>query len=322
LLPEDNKSVSERVPLVSTVIPTFNRRNIVRRAIDSALAQTCRDQEIIVIDDGSTDGTREELQEHYGDLVRCVSQANGGVSSARNHGMRLARGDFIALLDSDDEWESSKLEKQLSYLDSHPDFGMVLTDVRRVDTKRQTIDIFRRRDIIPEDGDVLFYVLRNPALAPASAMFRKVVFDRVGGFDESLRTAEDIDFHLRVASAFKIGVIAESLTVATRGGEGLSSEANSDSDYVHVLRRFVQAERARIPRAVRSATYFATYARTARSSYLSGRITLGMKYTVCALTFMRSWDNCSELGKVILVGVRVLAVRCLRALRVLVVSKD
>lgn len=315
LLSEKTESDGEKIPLVSTVIPTFNRRAIVRRAIDSALAQTYLKQEIIVVDDGSTDGTGEDLCEHYGDLIRYVFQVNGGVSSARNHGMRLARGEFIALLDSDDEWERSKLEKQSEFLEAHPDYGMVLTDVRRVDAKRQMIDVFRRRDVIPKDGDVLFDILLNPALAPASAMFRTDVFERVGGFDESLRTAEDIDFHLRIAAAFKIGVIEESLTIAMRSGDGLSSEANSDSDYVQVVESFIRNDVVRIPPEVKSAALFSTFSRNARSAFLSNRIIQGCSYTIRAMPHIRSWKNISEIIGNILTGARRVAITAVRFVR-------
>lgn len=102
--------------LVSTVIPTYNRREELTRAIDSALAQTYGNQEVLVVDDGSTDGTAQMLAQRYSDRVRCICRPNGGVSSARNQGMREARGEFIALLDSDDEWLPMKLEKQMALL--------------------------------------------------------------------------------------------------------------------------------------------------------------------------------------------------------------
>lgn len=300
------------VPLVSTVIPTFNRSSMVRRAIDSALQQTHSRQEIIVVDDGSTDGTEDSLREHYGERITYVSQANSGVSSARNHGMRLANGEFIALLDSDDEWEPGKLEKQVDFLCAHPDYGMVVTDVRRIDAKRNTIDIFRRRDVTPKDGDVFSDVLLNPALAPASAMLRKDVFVRLGGFDESLRTAEDIEFHLRVAASYKIGVIEESLTIAMRSGDGLSSDANSDSDYIRVVENVIRKERDRISPEVRNAALFTTYSRAARSAFLSGRMIMGSGYMIHALVFVRSLRDVSAIGRLVLTGVKCSTVKLLR----------
>jgi GT2 family glycosyltransferase len=117
--------------LVSIIIPTYNRAGLIRLAIDSALAQTYGRIEIIVVDDGSKDNTREVV-ESYGDPVRYVYKQNGGVAAARNLGFRHARGEFIALLDSDDEWLPWKLEAQVRVLQSHPEVGMVWTDMAAI----------------------------------------------------------------------------------------------------------------------------------------------------------------------------------------------
>lgn len=101
------------MPRVSVIIPTYNRREYVQEAIDSALAQTFTDYEIIVIDDGSTDGTSEALQARYGNRIHYEWQENQGESVARNRGIELARGEYIAFLDSDDLWHPEKLAKQI-----------------------------------------------------------------------------------------------------------------------------------------------------------------------------------------------------------------
>jgi glycosyltransferase involved in cell wall biosynthesis len=301
-------------PLVSTVIPTFNRRDFITRAVDSAFAQTYTHQEVIVVDDGSTDGTEQLLRERYGERIRYVAQPNGGVSNARNHGMRLARGELIALLDSDDEWEPSKLEKQVEFLSARPDYGMVLTDVRRVDGQRRPIDVFRRRDVIRTDGDVLLDLLLNPSLVPASVLFRRQVFERLGGFDETLRTAEDIEFHLRIAAAFKIGVIEEGLTIAMRGHDGLSNAASSDSDYARVVEQFIAAQGARIPARIRRSALFMTYERNARSAHVSHRSGSAWGYTGRALLNAGTWNDLLAIQRVVLLGARVLAARAARRL--------
>lgn len=301
-------------PLVSTIIPTFNRRGIVTRAIESALAQTYKNQEIIVVDDGSTDGTSEYLQATYGPKIRVLTQNNAGVSAARNAGMRASRGSLIALLDSDDEWEPTKLEKQVTFLGDYPDFGMILTDVRRVDGSGQTIDIFRRREVIRRDGDVFADVLLNPSLVPASAVFRRVVFEQTGGFDDSLKTAEDIEFHLRVASSFKIGVLEESLTIAARSGDGLSSVGSSDSDYVRVVERVIREHSKRIPQDVRNSAFFQTYLRNARSAFLSGRLGEGGRYLWRAACKVRTLSDAALLTRVTITGARSSAVAAKRKL--------
>jgi len=299
-------------PLVSVVIPTYNRRDIVGRAIDSALAQSYRNLEVIVVDDGSTDGTEAALHDLYGERIRVVRQENRGVSAARNHGMRLARGDFIALLDSDDQWHTDKIGKQVDFLAGHPGIGMVMTDVRRVEPDGSEIDVFRRRDVLPVDGDVLRHVVMNPALVPASILLRREVVDRVGGFDESLRTAEDIDFHLRVAAAFGIGVIQESLTVAERGGAGLSGETSSDSDYVGVMERFVARAGAHLPARIRRQALFSTYTRNAVSAFKSRRLGAGTRFWGKALLRVRSVRELMGVASILPLAARASAVRLLR----------
>ena len=258
-------------PESSVIIPTWNRRDLCLRAVRSVLAQTRAVDEIIVVDDGSTDGTAEALAAEFGPRVRCVRQANAGVAAARNAGLALAQGRYIALLDSDDLWLPEKMARQADWLDAHPDFGMVLCNVQRVDRHGAPIDIFRRRDFIPEDGRVLRWVLRNPALAPVSAVLRREVVEDIGGFDPALATAEDIDFHLRIAHRWPIGVIDEELVRATREHDGLSSLDRTCDDYQQVVERFVAARRGEVPDADLDAGLAWASARNARGLLLQDR---------------------------------------------------
>jgi GT2 family glycosyltransferase len=220
-------------PLVSLVIPTYNRAHCLTKAIDSVLAQTHRELEILVVDDGSTDGTADRLARAYAHepRLRVLSQPNRGVSAARNHGLRAARGDFVALLDSDDAWLPWKLEAQLACLAAVPEAGMTWTDM---DAVGPSGEILSRRFLRRMDGayrwldrDELFEASRPlseiaPALAESlghptlyigdifsemvlgnlvhtsTVLLRRERLERIGGFDETLlRTGEDYDFHLR-----------------------------------------------------------------------------------------------------------------------------
>jgi glycosyltransferase involved in cell wall biosynthesis len=259
------------VPEVSAIIPTYNRRELVVRAVHSALEQTRPVDEIIVVDDGSTDGSGDALVAEFGDRIIYVRQANAGVSAARNRGMAMARSRYIALLDSDDEWLPEKTALQVDWLDAHPDFGMVLCDVERVDSDGRTIDRFRRRETIREDGWVLGSVLQDPALAPVSAMFRREVFTDIGGFDESLATAEDLDFHLRVAARWQIGVIDAVLARALRGHDGLSSLSRTYDDYTTVIERAVASAEDKVPAEVGQRALAAAYLRNARGAIFENR---------------------------------------------------
>ena len=235
------------------------------------LSQTRRVAEIVVVDDGSTDGTEAYLRERYEDRIRYVWQANAGVSAARNHGMSIAHGRYFALLDSDDEWLPQKTARQVDWMEAHPDFGMVLCDVERVDSEHRLIDVFRRRDTIPEDGWVLRWIIHNPALAPASALLRREVVADVGGFDTSLRTAEDIDFHLRVAQRWRIGVVEAPLVRAMRGHDGLSAESTTYDDYVRVVERAVGNAKGVVDEAELHLALASTYARNARGMLIRNR---------------------------------------------------
>lgn len=254
------------------IIPTYNRCELVQRAIDSVLAQTHPVHDIIVIDDGSTDGTDEMLRARYGERIRYHWQANAGVSAARNAGMAIAHGRYFALLDSDDVWRTEKTARQVAWLDAHPDFGMVLCDVVRVDADHKPYNVFHRREVLPEDGWVLHRLLLNPSLVPASIMFRREVFDTCGGFDPSLRTAEDLDFHLRVARRWQIGVIEAELVEAMRGHQdGLSGEATTYDDYVKVVERAIADAEGLIDDSIRHEAMALTYLRNARGLLMRRR---------------------------------------------------
>lgn len=253
------------------IIPTYNRRELVQRAIDSVLAQTHPVDEILVVDDGSTDGTGEALRARYGERIRYHRQDNAGVSAARNTGMALATGRYFALLDSDDLWLPEKTARQVGWLDAHPEFGMVLCDVVRVDADGTPYDTFHRRDVLREDGWALRWLLLNPSLVPASVMFRREVFETCGGFDPTLRTAEDIDFHLRVARQWRIGVVEAPLVEAMRGHDGLSATATTYDDYVKVVERAVADAEGVVDLSVRREALAITYARNARGMVIRKR---------------------------------------------------
>src|SRR5690606_17493133 len=139
-----------------------------------------------------------------------------------------------------------KIELQVGFLESHPDFGMVVCDVERIDAEYRPIDVFRRRDVVREDGWALRWILHNPALVPASVLLRREVFDQLGGFDESLRTAEDLEYHLRIARHWKVGVVEQALVRAMRGHEGLSAADSTYDDYVRVMEAAVASARGQV----------------------------------------------------------------------------
>jgi glycosyltransferase involved in cell wall biosynthesis len=186
------------MPTISVIIPTYNGERYVKQAVDSVLAQTCRDFEIIVVDDGSTDGTAELLRP-YGDRIAYVYQENRKLPAARNAGIRVARGQYLAFLDSDDLFLPHKLTAQARCLDEWPDVGLVASGHQYVDEAGRMLQ--ESRPWIGRPAITLESILFG-GLAPVHAvLLRRDWFDRVGGFDEQFAYCEDMDLWYRLALA-------------------------------------------------------------------------------------------------------------------------
>ncbi len=202
--------------LSSVIIPVYNRPVFVRRAMESVLAQTFGSVELLVVDDGSTDetpGVLAELQAAHPDRVRVFSQPNKGVSAARNLGIRQARGNLLALLDSDDHWLPQKLERQVDYL---------LANRYEV---CQTDEIWMRRGkrVNPMNkhakpaGAFFARALELCLVSPSCVLFTRRFVEKVGFFDESLPACEDYDLWLRALLHYDIGLLNEKLVVRNGG---------------------------------------------------------------------------------------------------------
>ncbi|HEB95945.1 MAG TPA: glycosyltransferase [Sedimenticola thiotaurini] len=192
-------------PTVSVVIPTCDRAEVLPRALDSVLAQTRPPLEIVVVDDGSSDGTPTLLRRAYPG-VRLLRQRNRGVSSARNRGIRAARGDWIALLDSDDEWLPHKLERQLALLAQRPGIRLChgeeiwIRDGRRVNPGRRHAK---------SGGHIFDRCLELCVISPSAALIHRTLLQEVGTFDESLPACEDYDLWLRICAREPVAFVRE-----------------------------------------------------------------------------------------------------------------
>jgi glycosyltransferase involved in cell wall biosynthesis len=201
------------LPLVSVIIPTFNRWPLLREAVASVLAQSYRDFELIIVDDGSTDETAAEFTRTTLPL-RYFIQAHRGVSAARNFGVRLARGRYLAFLDSDDLWLPGKLEAQARFFEEHDDVQIC-----------QTEEIWMRRGIRVNpkhvhrkpSGDIFLRSLELCLVSPSAVMLTRELFDKMGGFDEAFPVCEDYDLWLRIAQTHQVPLISTPLVVK-RGG--------------------------------------------------------------------------------------------------------
>lgn len=203
---------SSRPPTVSVVIPAFNAAWCVGKAIDSVLAQDYLDFELIVVDDGSTDDTRAVLAA-YGNRVRVVPQANGGLSSARNAGILAARGSLVAFLDADDWWLPGKLARQVELMQLRPELGFSSTAARVEDLEGRLLNIWPRASWNGSFLAHLFGSNADVAGSGSAVIVRRELFDQVGTFDESLRSLEDIDMWMRLAAVSAYDCIEEPLVV-------------------------------------------------------------------------------------------------------------
>jgi len=198
---------------ISVVIPTFNRSDVLRRALDSVFAQTTPAEEVIVVDDGSTDDTSDWVVRDFPDC-NYIRQENRGVSAARNRGIRAARGEWIALLDSDDEWLPKKLERQRTALANEPEYVLCHTDEIWVRNGRRVNQWKRHRK---SGGWIFQRCLPLCAISPSSALIKRSLFDEVGLFDESLPACEDYDLWLRICSRYPVLFVDELLLVKYGG---------------------------------------------------------------------------------------------------------
>ena len=191
--------------LLSIIIPTFNRCELLNRALNSVYKQTFSDYEVIVIDDGSTDDTAEMLQKNFSG-VKYIFQPNNGVSSARNKGLELSKGLWIAFLDSDDEWLPEKLEKQISLLKARPDYKVCHTEEIWV---RNGIRVNQMKKHKKMGGWIFPQCLPLCAMSPSSILIHHSVFDCIGNFDISLPACEDYDLWLRIAAKYPVLYLEE-----------------------------------------------------------------------------------------------------------------
>ncbi len=193
-MPEPNS------PLVSVIIPVFNGEETICRAVDSVLAQSYRELEVIVVDDGSTDSTNKLLRQ-YGSKIRLAEREKSSLASARNHGIRLARGEYLAFLDADDSWVQEKLAIQVAILRKHPSVGLTFGNLEVVNKQGEklgftTVPSYMR--YAPSWEDIL---LKGTIVPPSTVLARKDMILKIGGFDAELFTShgyEDRDFSLRL----------------------------------------------------------------------------------------------------------------------------
>lgn len=199
--------------LISVIIPTYNRAGLLTDALKSVIAQTDSNFEIIVVDDGSTDNTKEILSP-YMNSIKYIFEDNKGPAAARNRGLLESRGDFIAYLDSDDMWEKNKLQKQRELFEKDCSLMLVHTDEIWI---RKGIRVNQMKKHQKSGGDIFERSLELCLISPSAVMMRRELFDEIGLWDENLPFAEDYDLWLRILTKYPVGYISEPLVIK-RGG--------------------------------------------------------------------------------------------------------
>lgn len=197
------------MPRVTVVIPTYNRADLVCEAIDSVLAQTYCDFEIIVVDDGSTDRTQEVVSV-YGQRIRVIRQENQGEAAARNTGIHEATGEFLAFLDSDDLWFPDKLKSQMEFLDVSPSVPWVYSDAEMFNGETGRTLSLISRSLRMYRGDVLHRLIMRDFIPSPTPVIRREIFEEVGDFWPSPK-ATDWDMWLRIAACYPVGLVDKPL---------------------------------------------------------------------------------------------------------------
>lgn len=209
---------------VSVVIPTYNREKTILRAIQSVLNQTYSNLEVLVIDDGSTDGTEDIINSIRDDRVKyVVMEQNGGPSRARNAGVQMAEGEWIAFQDSDDCWHENKLETQVKYIENNTQYSLVYCKSMNYFQNGKTL-VGPAEPLPPVmEGKMLHTLLkRNVVDTPTMFMKRKSFLD-IGGFDATYKALEDWEFMIRFAKVYEIGYVSEVLMDSYMLNDGVSS---------------------------------------------------------------------------------------------------
>jgi glycosyltransferase involved in cell wall biosynthesis len=207
------KRLSMSQPLVSVIIPTFNRAALVREAIDSVLAQDYPRLELIVVDDGSSDHTPEVVHA-CGAALTYIQQPHAGVSAARNQGVAASHGELLAFLDSDDLWLPGKVTGQVALFQQQPQVQACYTDEIWI---RRGVRVNPRQIHQKQAGWIFLQSLPRCIISPSSIMLRRTLWERLGGFDERLPACEDYDLWLRLTATVPVALLPERLIVK-RGG--------------------------------------------------------------------------------------------------------
>jgi len=286
-------------PQVSVIIPTYNNREYVGDAIDSVLSQSYKNIEIIIIDDGSSDGTEEFISNKYkiNTNVKYFFKENNGVSSARNTGIEKSSGDFIAFLDADDCYVENKTTCQVQYLAKNKECMMVYSDMFIFNKTETTNSSYHDKlKVKCPSGFIFNDLLLSHLIWTGTVMLRREVFDNVALFDESLSTAEDYDLWLRISALHRIDYIPKVLAGYRRGHDSLTTNTKQSlNNYVKpntitvIEKNILQhADIVDLAKSQISKRLFDLYFEFGWTAYKSGNMKTSKRYFFEALKLQKS----------------------------------
>jgi glycosyltransferase involved in cell wall biosynthesis len=262
-------------PNVSVVIPAFNRREYVQRAIESVFSQTYRDFEIVVVDDGSTDNTGTVLEATSS--VRYLFQDHAGPAKARNLGIHHARGEFIAFLDSDDQWEPEHLAMEVEVFGRYPECALVCSQAR-VENRTEGGGSDDGKIL---SGDLYAALFQHNFVRTPATMVRKRCLEKLGGFNESYNCFEDYDLWLRIAARYAIARLRRRSVRLGRRADNLSQDSNADRA---IILQILEANRD--PRRISESIYRTRISNCclalARYAFANGRRARGWRHLMRA----------------------------------------
>ena len=219
--------MTKKSPTVSVIIPTYNRAHLVGRAIQSVLDQTYQDFELIVIDDASTDNTEEVVKSFNDERIKYLKHdENKGVAAARNTGIKVARGEYIAFQDSDDEWFSQKLEKQMKVFEAaSPEVGVVYTGFWRIESNKKIY--IPSEKVARKEGNIHAELLRGNFVDTPTAVVKKDCFAKVGIFDERLPRLQDWELFIRISKDYHFKCVDEPLLISYYQPHSISADQSA-----------------------------------------------------------------------------------------------
>jgi glycosyltransferase involved in cell wall biosynthesis len=215
---------------ISVIIPTYNRIFFLKRSIDSVLEQILKPYEVIIVDDGSSDGTSTMIKKNY-PKINLICQENKGVSAARNIGIRASSGDWVCFLDSDDEWKKNKLSEQMLAIKKNTNYSFCHSNEEWIKNGKK---INQKKKHKKYGGNIFKECLDMCRISPSSVMINKSVFDDIGFFNEDLVVCEDYELWLRICAHYKVLFVDEPLIIKYGGHEGQLSNSIESIEYYRI----------------------------------------------------------------------------------------